>query len=452
MSLETFAVALRSPRLGSRQSANREHPSRTHPFVKKTQLDRRVQVDSRCWRECKTLDGPVRVCASKMSLTRKRSSRAIVRRFLLRAVRNLSLEAQAGILIGTGVVVGLALGFAISWGGGHSSGCTRPLLPSDQRSVSIASGDKCGDKNSPCFVFVFGTGRSGTQHLSRVLSPKASPPAAPVYITHEEEHLSVRTKLIVQRDYRRLASSVDEAHFTLSANEYVSSVKIPFYNALLRRHGAKRLVYTGHLPMVFGLGPSLVEKLPEGTVRVLRMRRDRIATAVSLMALGPESQDPWGATTERGEDGKLKSADSVNRRWFPKPTDAMVRLGIDQTSWARLNRFQRWLWYVDDVECRWQALRRGFGGEFSWMEESLENINVLDGGIGWERVAEFIGVRVNWSQTGKRDNSIEHKMRSKIHASETSLRKWDREYRQAVGRCRISGKLSYGWDEHDSNT
>lgn len=300
-------------------------------------------------------------------------------------------------------------------------------------------------------MFVFGTGRSGTQHLSRVLKPKASP-AAPAYITHEEEHLSIRTKLIVQRDYRRLASSVDEAHFNLSSKEYVSRVKIPFYTALLRRHGAKRLVYTGHLPMVFGLGPALVEKLPKGTVRVLRMRRGRIATAVSLMALGPETQDPWGATTERGEDSNLGLADPVNRRWFPKPTDAMVRLRVDETTWARLNRFQRWLWYVDDVECRWQALRRGLGAEFSWMEESLENLNVLDGGIGWERVAEFIGAKVNWSQTGERDNSIEHKMRSKINVSETSLRKWDSEYRQAVGRCHISSKHSYGWDGQDTDT
>lgn len=386
-----------------------------------------------------------------MSLSRKRSSRAIVRRFLLRAVRNLSLEAQAGILIGFGVVVGIALGYVASWSGQSRTSFLQASPSSEQKTFSIAPADRCGDQKSPCFVFVFGTGRSGTQHLSRVLKPKPSPAAA-VYITHEEEHLSARTKLIVHRDYRRLASSADEARFNASSKDYVARVKLPFYTKLLRRHGAKRLVYTGHLPMVFGLGPALVKTLPKGSVRVLRLRRDRIATAVSLMALGPESQDPWGATSERDHEGKPILADSVNRRWFPRPTDAMVRLQIDKDVWARLNRFQRWLWYVDDVECRWQALRRSLGSEFSWMEESLENLNVLDGGLGWEQVAEFIGVTVDWSRAGIRDNSIEHKMRTKVNASETSLRKWDADYRQVVGRCRISSKYSYGWEAHDPDT
>lgn len=376
-------------------------------------------------------------------MARRSSSKAIIRRRLLKAVRNLSLEVQAGILIGVGVVVGFLLGFTASWGRKATRNCPDSPIAQNLR-ISISSTDRCGDLKSPCYVFVFGTGRSGTQHLSRVLKPKPSP-AVPVYVTHEEEHLRARTKLVVHRDYRRLAASADKAQFRVQAEQYVTRVKLPFYTKLLKRHSAKRLVYTGHLPMAFGLGPALVRTLPPGTVRVLRLRRERIATAVSLMALGPEKEDPWGATTERDSDGQLTYADAVNRRWFPKPSDAMVRLHVEAHIWAKLNRFQRWLWYVDDVECRWQAFRHSLGSRFSLMEESLENLNMLDGGQSLVHVAEFMGVAVDWSKAGARDNSIEHKMRVKVNASESSLRQWDEAYRQAVGSCRISSKYSYGW-------
>lgn len=376
-------------------------------------------------------------------MARRSSSRAFFRRRLLKVVRNLSLEVQAGILVGIGVIAGFLLGTIASWGKHAPNNYQRSPL-SKQLRISVPSTDRCGDQDSPCYAFVFGTGRSGTQHLSRVLKPKPSP-AAPVYVTHEEEHLNTRTKFIVAREYRKLASSADESHFRLNAEKYVIRVKLPFYQNLLQHHHAERLVYTGHLPMAFGLGPALVRNLPPGTVRVLRLRRERISTAVSLMALGPESQDPWGATTERDSNGRLVQADTINRRWFPKPTDAMTRLHVDKDVWKNLNRFQRWLWYVDDVECRWQAFRQSLGSKFSWMEENLENLNILDGGLALARVAEFMGVNVDWHRAGSRDNSIEQKMRLKVNASETLLRQWDEAYRQAVGSCKITSKYSYRW-------
>lgn len=257
----------------------------------------------------------------------------------------------------------------------------------------------------------------------------------------------MRTKFIVDRDYRRIAAAVDELHFNISARHYLQKVKLPFYNALLMRAGATRLVYTGHLPLAFGMGPALIDALPPKSVRIVRFRRDRITTAVSLMALGPEGEDPWVEPLDNAHEHAIHRPPTVvmNKRWFPKPTDAMVRLRVDHANWAIFNRFQKWLWYVDDMECRWQALRQGYQGRFSYMEEALESVNVMDGGAGWQRVADFMGVTINWSQVGQRDNSIEYKMRTKINVSETILRKWDIEYRRNVGPCLIHNKYSYGW-------
>jgi hypothetical protein len=283
------------------------------------------------------------------------------------------------------------------------------------------------------FALVFSTGRAGTLLMSQLLE---SPDA---HVTHQDEAFNMRTCEYVERYYRRLASAESEAKFNASARAFVVDEKIPFYHSLLAAHGKKRFVYTGHLPLVFGLGPSFLDALPRGTLRILRLRRDRIATALSLMALGPEEEDPWS----------ISEPGMHNRRWFPEPSSAMVRLGVDIEIFLRdMNRFQRWLWYVDDVECRWQALVADRGHDFEWIEESLESLEAMDGGRGWARVAAFLGVGVRGDRIGARHNSIQSKSRVKLDVSETKLRQWEVDYRNMVGSCN-AGSVSYSWNHEE---
>jgi hypothetical protein len=285
-------------------------------------------------------------------------------------------------------------------------------------------------------ALVFSTGRAGTQHMSRLFL-SLRPPLPTAYVTHQEEGLGYSTRDYVARYYRSaLGDLPSEAKFNESAREFVTATKLPFFDHLLDVHGATRLVYTGHLPLVFGLGSALLDALPRGTVRILRLRRDRIASALSLMALGPENEEPW-STSEPGVR---------NRRWFPGPSSAMVRLRVDKHVFDHgMNRFQRWLWYVDDVECRWQALVSARGRDFEWVEESLEALEAMDGGRGWARVAHFLGVRVRPASVGERDNSIQRKHRVKLDVSEATLRQWDVEYRTMVGACDLGGGAAYSW-------
>lgn len=313
----------------------------------------------------------------------------------------------------------------------------------------------------PTFGFVFSTGRSGTQHLSRALQSRSSATDIPnnelgreefgVYVTHEEEDDRLRTRDVVCKSYRRLVSgnpgqskAEQERVYYSRMKEYMDIVKLPFYNRLLEHHQhSTHLVYTGHIPTAFGLFPILLDLLPAGSVRLLRLRRDRLATALSLMALGPETEDPWSGDSHNHDTSSEKAGPFCNRRWFPTPWDAHVRLNPGQ--WGSMNRFQRWLWYVDDVECRWHALKRSHGSKFSFMEESLDSIQILDGGEAWRRIGKFLGAPVDLKSAMQRHNSIQTKHRSKLYATEATLRTWDESYRRLVGSCQLDDNIYIRW-------
>jgi hypothetical protein len=267
-------------------------------------------------------------------------------------------------------------------------------------------------------------------------------PLPVAYITQQEEDFNMPTREYVHRFYRVLAAKQGEEEFMQAARAFLRRRKIPFYRRMLARHSATRFVYTGHLPLVFGLGSALVDELAPAPVRILRLRRDRIASALSLLALGPEMEDPWSPLDI--EDGPP----STNRRWFPWPSSVVTRLRVTPANFRAMNRFQRWLWYVDDVECRWQAMKLTLGQRFEWMEESLEGLSVMDGGQGWHRVATFLGVDVDESKLRIRHNTIQDKGREKWNVSESALRDWDASYRDLVGPCDVRGDGSqlYSWN------
>lgn len=277
------------------------------------------------------------------------------------------------------------------------------------------------------YCFVFSTGRAATKHMSMLFETMPRP-GPQTYVTHQEEDDVISTRDFVAKHYRRLAALENEADFNATVRLFVREAKLPFLDGLRSKHNADRVLYTGHLPLSFGLGPALIELLPERSICILRLRRDRIESALSLMALGPETEDPW---SDRARSRKL--------RWFPVPWASFARLRIARADFDSLNRFQKWLWYVDEIECRWQALVRDMGHRFHWMEATLEGLNVMDGGRGWSEIATFLGVQVRRDALGARDNSIQAKGREKLVASEHELRAWDAEYKRVSPACDLAG-------------
>ncbi|GAB0492745.1 hypothetical protein MMPV_004014 [Pyropia vietnamensis] len=299
------------------------------------------------------------------------------------------------------------------------------------------------------FAFVFSTGRCGTQHLARVLG--SAPEAV---VTHESESLTLRPRDVVTRTYRRLAGLPTVAAHDAAAARHVRRQLLPVLAARLTAAGdaAHTAVYTGHVPLAYGLGPALADAL--GTrLRVVRLRRERLATAVSLMALGPPEEDAWTAdvavpAVAVGVAGGAAGASSRGLRWFPVPSAPFVALRVEAPVWSRLNRFQRYLWYVDDIECRWQRLRSRLA-ESQVLELQLEALDLLDGGREYGRLARFLGVRINGTEAGVRHNSMQDKGRDKSAEGEATLRQWDREYRALVDGCDLGGGRVLSWKHMD---
>lgn len=299
------------------------------------------------------------------------------------------------------------------------------------------------------FAFVFSTGRCGTQHLARVLG--SAPEAV---VTHESESPALRPRDVVTRTYRRLAALPTAAAHDAAAARHVRRQLLPALAARLAAAGdaAHTAIYTGHVPLAYGLGPALADAL--GTrLRVVRLRRERLATVVSLMALGPPEEDAWTAdvavpAVAAGVAGGGAGASSRGLRWFPVPSAPFVALRVEAPVWSRLNRFQRYLWYVDDIECRWQRLRSRLADDQT-LELQLEALDHLDGGREYGRLARFLGVRVNGTEAGLRHNSIQDKGRDKLTVEEATLRQWDREYRALVDGCDLGGRRMLSWKHMD---
>jgi hypothetical protein len=67
-----------------------------------------------------------------------------------------------------------------------------------------------------------------------------------------------------------------------------------------------------------------------------------------------------------------------------------VKLPCPPLVWNRLNRFQKYLWVVDDTECRWQYLKRRY--HFDYLELQLEALDQIHGMLEYEKISNFLGI------------------------------------------------------------
>jgi hypothetical protein len=259
------------------------------------------------------------------------------------------------------------------------------------------------------FIFVHSTGRCGTKHLSIVYSGENA------YTTHEEEHIS--THEAMERYLRRIADTAD----TSLTEEYVRNFKIPHMLKVLRLKSKKIYFDSGH-QVIFGILPSLITRL-RGHIKLIRLRRDRLQTALSFVT-APEYQDPWKDRWKTKE-----TIDGKHPRWALRPTDDIAVLNPSPRQWKSLNRFQRYLWYVDEVERQWKKLKDEH--TFPSIEVNLEGLS--EG--GYDRVSDFTGLVPSRGEIDKRHNSTEKKKGlDKPDYSADQMKKLDREYRLVISK------------------
>lgn len=174
----------------------------------------------------------------------------------------------------------------------------------------------------------------------------------PAYASVSHEHFTHN---------RGVAQLVMHPNWCQIAGHYVREYWMPWSTKRLppRNEADTRLWFdSGHLAAL-GLAPAFSSMLGSA-VKMVRIRRSRIDLAYSK------------AVAAAGE-GKNNGPCSPGCTWCHCPIDAATRCIPPGDAWVRMTPFQRYLWEVDEVECKWTAFRRQFPTiktlEIDWEEQ-----------------------------------------------------------------------------------
>jgi len=184
------------------------------------------------------------------------------------------------------------------------------------------------------FVFFFSTGRCGTNYLSKTLRQRREAPAA---IKFEYEH---GNKASVMKKILHPAMLINDTH---AVKNYVVTKKIPAMVMEMDHSGKRIWADTGH-QITLGMMEHLIDALGS-QIRVVRLRRHRLDTAASFSG-DANKKDP------------CKYAPNENHMHYC-PFNKVARIQLPRAAmWDSLNLFQKYLWWVDEVEARWQWILR----------------------------------------------------------------------------------------------
>lgn len=179
------------------------------------------------------------------------------------------------------------------------------------------------------FVFVVSNGHTGTTFLGRM--------------SDWRQHLGPGKKLqpgfSVQHetdpDKGALVQIPWTPNYCNDGMKYVAERKVPKIVHVLRARKQHTWIESGHQNMLGELS-GLAQMLGK-QVRFVRMRRNRLDVAYSY--------------SQKGE-GPCSPACI----YCLCPLDPIARCPVDGETWGMLTLFQQYLWFVDELECQWQAL------------------------------------------------------------------------------------------------
>jgi hypothetical protein len=182
-------------------------------------------------------------------------------------------------------------------------------------------------------------------------------------------------------------------------------------------HQANIYIDTGHQIVLGLLRPLLLHGQHHHNISLVRLRRDRLKVAKSFY------QDPK-------KEGKGPCAFIHTRHGLtlcPFQHACVTAHNITPPLWHRLNRFQQYLWYVDQVEQIWQQILSDFGANVRTLE-----IDIDDGVVAFDALSAFIGIPYRHEAA-----SIKLNPRATTpHSSNDDLllyAKWDDEYHRILG-------------------
>jgi hypothetical protein len=132
-------------------------------------------------------------------------------------------------------------------------------------------------------------------------------------------------------------------------------------SALKGNAEGKIVLQVGHETML-GILPALWLIFGD-KVKFIRLRRDRLDTAFSCTVHHGGAVRLHTRASFSVNDANIKhhlDGPCTQRVWALCPFDASVQLLPRGDTWHRLSSFQRNLWFIDEMEAQWVALRRSF--------------------------------------------------------------------------------------------
>ncbi len=249
--------------------------------------------------------------------------------------------------------------------------------------------------------FVFSTGRIGTLFLATILYGDARNGGL---VKHEDEGAHRRDVLAhilrpaMHHDWKDVV------------RDYVKNVKLSRIAREMRQK--KRLHYldTGH-QVVLGEMSTLIKEVGS-QIRVVRLRRERLATAASFA----------GDPTKKALCSYGYEDDAIH--YCPWHQGAILK-PRSIVLWKQLNLFQQYLYWVDEVEASWQQLLANTGGNFPYLEI---NYSGHMGEAIVKRISEFVELPYRRSMLQRKGL---HHHNTKL-TNRAEMARWDKGYRTVM--------------------
>lgn len=182
-----------------------------------------------------------------------------------------------------------------------------------------------GDYN---FIFVISNGHTGTTHLGQTSNWRRMfgdiKSFSEIFITHEME-----------ADKQKVKTISWYGDYCATALDYVINEKLPKMTSVL--DATKKNIYfqSGH-QVILGLVPALIQILGD-SAKFIRLRRNKLDVAYSY------AQKAGGPCTARCI-------------FCLCPLDSATKLAVTGDIWEQFSVYQKYLWFVDEVEAQWQSL------------------------------------------------------------------------------------------------
>lgn len=123
--------------------------------------------------------------------------------------------------------------------------------------------------------------------------------------------------------------------YCMAGRDYILQHKLPHMLSKLEATRSDHFLGSGH-QIILGVLPALVDTF-RYSAKFVRLRRSRLDVAYSYYKKG--------------------SGPCAHRCILCLcPLDPATRCPVSSAVWGTLSVFQRYLWFVDEVECQWQTL------------------------------------------------------------------------------------------------